>query len=170
MVKFIVVALLAAETLATVLFAQAVGVLWAFAWFFVSFVLGIVVVRRAGSRAWSALRRSAGATDVPARNDVPGSTVLLFLAGVLLCVPGVLTDLVGLLLLLPPVRALVALWAARSAGKRLSGFRSVVTTVRLADGSTVIAGEVVDEPGTEQGRRPDGPAHPEDEPPQLPPR
>jgi UPF0716 protein FxsA len=52
-----------------------------------------------------------------ANGRVPGSALvdaaLLLVAGVLLLVPGFVTDAIGLLLLLPPVRAAVRSWLRR---------------------------------------------------------
>lgn len=66
-------------------------------------VVGAVVIRR----AW---RRRPRTSD----------TALLVLAGVLLLLPGFVSDAVGLLLLLPPVRAVVKVWAGQRAERSLA--------------------------------------------------
>ena len=48
----------------------------------------------------------------------------------LLILPGFLTDALGLLLLLPPVRALVILWAARRVGDGIRAHTARNTTPR----------------------------------------
>ena len=162
-VRLVIVAALAAEVLGTVLVVQQIGAWSSLVLFAASFVLGLLVMRRAGGNAWLALTRGA---DRP--GAVAGDTVLLFLAGLLLAVPGVLTDLVGLVLLLPPVRELVRRWVARGASRRFPDVQSMFTTVRLADGSLVIPGEVVDDGppagGTAHRRDDDG----RSDPPPLP--
>jgi UPF0716 protein FxsA len=74
-------------------------------------VLGAWLVKRQGV---SVVRR----IQVELANGrVPGSAMvdagLLLVAGVLLLVPGFVTDAIGLLLLLPPVRAAVRAWLRR---------------------------------------------------------
>jgi UPF0716 protein FxsA len=66
-------------------------------------VIGIVVVRYQGIGAYRRVREQLRAGVVPAADLVNGLLVLI--AGLLLIVPGFVTDAVGLLLLLPPVRA-----------------------------------------------------------------
>lgn len=72
-------------------------------WLLAAVVLGIIVIRRAG---WSAVPRIQAAL---ARNEAPAREMLdammQFLAGALLIVPGPLTDIAGLMLLIPAVRA-----------------------------------------------------------------
>jgi UPF0716 protein FxsA len=63
--------------------------------------------------------------------------MLITAAGVLVVVPGFVSDVLGLLLLLPPIRALVRRRILRSASRR--------TPARYAPGD-VVDGEIVDEP------------------------
>src|SRR5213592_4093575 len=71
-------------------------------------LLGLYAMRRAGSSWWRALRGStpAGGAVVVSRPDGvrAARAALLFLAGLLLFLPGFVTDALGLVLLLPPVR------------------------------------------------------------------
>jgi UPF0716 protein FxsA len=170
--RFWIVAAIAVEVVATLLVASQIGVLATFLWFLVSFVLGLLVIRMAGKNAFAALRE---ATDTTTPSGVPtagatakagsvaGDSVLLFVAGVLLAVPGVLTDVAGVLLLIPPLRTVPRHWIARSAGRRFPNVRSTFTTVRLADGTIVVPGEVVDEGEWNPDDDPDDPRR------QLPP-
>jgi UPF0716 protein FxsA len=66
-------------------------------------MVGIVVVRYQGIGVYRRVREQLRAGVVPAADLVNGLLVLV--AGLLLIVPGFVTDAVGLLLLLPPVRA-----------------------------------------------------------------
>lgn len=156
--RFVIALLLALEVVATVLVATWIGALWTFVWLAGAFLLGIVVMRRAGTQAFTALRGS-----VPPSGAVAGDTVLLFVAGLMLAIPGVLTDLAALVLLVPPTRHLVRGVIARSTSRRFAGFRSTITTVRLADGSIVIPGEVVED----DPRDPRPPRNPDGDPPEL---
>lgn len=66
-------------------------------------VAGAALVRHEGTRAWRRFREALHAGRVPTREVVDGG--LLLLAGALLLLPGFVSDLVGLALLVPPVRA-----------------------------------------------------------------
>jgi UPF0716 protein FxsA len=67
-------------------------------------VAGTMLVRRQGAAAWRALNRSLQAGEPPSR-ELADATVLV-LAGVLLIVPGFLTDVLAVLLLFPLTRPL----------------------------------------------------------------
>jgi UPF0716 protein FxsA len=66
-------------------------------------VVGIFVVRHQGIGVYRRVREQMRAGVVPAADLVNGLLVLI--AGLLLIIPGFVTDAIGLLLLLPPVRA-----------------------------------------------------------------
>lgn len=68
-------------------------------------VAGGLLVRREGRAAWSRLTETIGAGRIPARETADG--VLVVTAGALLLTPGFITDLCGLMLLTPQVRAAV---------------------------------------------------------------
>jgi len=95
-------------------------------------VLGIVIVRQQGlsmvSRAFAAMSEGE-----PPIGPVFDSFVVI-LAGFLLMIPGLLTDLVGLLLLIPPIRRRAIAWAtsglfAASGGKGARAKRGAQRTV-----------------------------------------
>ena len=65
---------------------------------------GAWLVKRQGLGVWGRTRSVVERGEVPAAEMVDGG--LLLAAGSMLIVPGFVTDAVGLLLLLPPVRAL----------------------------------------------------------------
>jgi UPF0716 protein FxsA len=75
------------------------------------------IVKRQGLGIWRRAQQRARDGDVPGREVMDG--ILLLAAGVLLTLPGFLTAAFGILLLLPPVRALlrgaVGAWFVRQA-------------------------------------------------------
>ncbi len=123
-------------------------------------VLGAVVIKRAGRRAFKNLtdtfqQAQQGVTPTPQQ---PGQgNGLTMLAGLLLMLPGLLSDVAGLLLLLPPVRALVGRRVSRSLERKMAsagGFGDAFQQARIhrPDGK-VVQGEVIreDRPGPQSG-------------------
>ena len=84
------------------------------------FVLGGTAVRRAGSSAWRNLATMAppgsGTTAPPVNGERSG---LAMLGGLLLMIPGLLSDVAALVLLFPPTRKLVGRLADRTAARAL---------------------------------------------------
>jgi UPF0716 protein FxsA len=97
-------------------------------------LLGGWLVRREGARVVLAL------TDAVRGNRVGHAELtdraLIAAAGLLILVPGVVSDLLGLLLVLPPTRALARRWLTRARATRPGA-------VRVRGGGMVIDGEVV---------------------------
>ncbi|MGW1774524.1 FxsA family membrane protein [Streptomyces sp. NPDC002104] len=138
-------------------------------------VLGAVVIKRAGRRAFKNLTETfqqaqqaqqaqEGRGPTPPQPGKPGTgNGLTMLAGLLLMMPGLISDAAGLLLLLPPVRALIGRRAARSLERKMAtapagSFGDAFQQARIhyPDGKVVpgevIQGEVVRE---DAPRRPD---------------
>ncbi|MER5431521.1 FxsA family membrane protein [Streptomyces sp. NPDC002588] len=74
------------------------------------FVLGSVVIKRAGRRAFRALNEALQRGTAPSSG---GGNGLMMLGGLLLMIPGLLSDAAGLLLLLPPVQKAISAYAER---------------------------------------------------------
>jgi UPF0716 protein FxsA len=79
---------------------------------------GAWLVRREGTRAWRRFTDALRSGRVPADEVLEGAMVLF--GGALLLTPGFATDAVGLLLMVPPVRALVGSTLKRRLGARLT--------------------------------------------------
>lgn len=84
---------------------QVVGVGWTLAALIGMSLLGAVLVKSEGLRAWRRVREALAEARMPAEEVVDGALVLL--GGALLLTPGFLTDGVGLLLVVPPTRGLL---------------------------------------------------------------
>lgn len=65
-------------------------------------IVGATLARREGVHAWSAVQAELSAGRIPGRKLL--EALLVLLAGIVLVTPGVLTDGLGLLLLVRPVR------------------------------------------------------------------
>jgi UPF0716 protein FxsA len=106
-----------AEILVIIQVAHHIGVLATLVALIALSASGPWLVRRTGLGVWRRAQLRLADGEVPGREMMDG--VLLLAAGVLLTIPGFITALAGLLLLVPPVRTLVrhlgASWLARRA-------------------------------------------------------
>jgi UPF0716 protein FxsA len=98
-------------------------------------VAGAWLAQREGLAAWRRFQLATAEGRVPTNEVADGAMILL--AGALLLTPGFLTDVIGVLLLLPPTRAMVRRLAPRLAARRL---RRRVGRVVIVDGSARDAG------------------------------
>lgn len=97
-----------AEIAAFVVVGAWIGVLGVFALVLGTGVLGVALLRRQGMQAVGQMRGGV----VMLRPEGLGASGLTVLGGVLLVLPGLLTDVVGLLLVLPPVQRIALRWVA----------------------------------------------------------
>jgi UPF0716 protein FxsA len=120
----------------TVLIAvgHAIGVLATIALLILASLVGAALLRREGARTLSAFVEALRTRRPPHQELLDG--MLIATAGVLIVLPGFVSDILGLLLLLPPIRAVVRRRILRSASLR--------TPPPYAPGA-VVEGEVVDE-------------------------
>ena len=96
---------------------QTVGVLNTIALLIVVSFVGAWLVKREGLGVLRRAQAQLNAGRVPTVELVDG--VLILFAGALLLTPGFVTDCVGILLLLPPVRAAVRAYARRRLAERV---------------------------------------------------
>ncbi|MFJ8947249.1 FxsA family membrane protein [Streptomyces sp. NPDC102395] len=109
-------------------------------------VLGAVVIKRAGRRAFQNLNEAIQRGTAPTRG---GGNGLMMLGGLLLMIPGLVSDAVGLLLLLPPVQKAVGRYTQRTVDRKLRDAGSGVlgdafqqARIHRPDGK-VVQGEVI---------------------------
>ncbi|MGH3647240.1 MAG: FxsA family protein [Micromonosporaceae bacterium] len=107
-----------AEVAAWIGAVQLVGFGWAVLGTLATSVLGFYVVRAEGRRSMRRLRETVDSGELSGTESSHG--VLRLAGGLALLLPGYLTDLIGLLLVLPPTRALVRGALFRGFVKRLS--------------------------------------------------
>jgi UPF0716 protein FxsA len=120
-------------------------------------VVGAWLAKREGLAAWRRFQRALAEGRVPTVEVADGAMILL--AGALLLTPGFLSDVVGILLLLPPTRAMARRLAPRLAARRLRRRGRVVIvdgTAHPADSTRVTWGqaEVGDRPAPPPERDP----------------
>ncbi|GGR19465.1 membrane protein [Streptomyces netropsis] len=134
-------------------------------------LLGGFVIKRAGRRAWQRLTESLQPPKAPEAGQAPGATGgaggngLTMLGGLLLMVPGLISDAAGLLCLFPPTRALLRKGLERGVDRRAAAFGPGTlgdafqqARMHQPDGK-VVQGEVI---------RDDEPPAPHRDGPQLP--
>jgi UPF0716 protein FxsA len=95
-------------------------------------------MRAQGRAAWRRFNEALQAGRVPAREVLDGGLVMF--GGLLLLTPGFITDLLGLLLLIPPTRALVRAVFA----KRLTQRMVVSMTAPRTRPDDIVDGTAVD--------------------------
>lgn len=98
---------------------HAIGVLNTIGLLLAISALGAWLVKREGFGVLRRVQERVAVGAVPGRELVDG--VLIVFAGALLITPGFLTDVVGVLLLLPPVRAVLRGMTIRSLRRRGGG-------------------------------------------------
>lgn len=98
-----------------------IGIGWTLLLVILGVVLGAALLKRQTLRTLTEARREAAMGRVPERQIVHGA--LIALAGILLILPGFVTDAFGLLLFLPPVRDLLWNRLRRRVTVRAAGMR-----------------------------------------------
>ena len=97
---------------------QAIGVWWTIALLIVDSLLGSLLMRSQGRAAWRRFNAALGSGRPPAREVADG--VLIIFGGALLLTPGFISDIAGILFLLPPTRALIRRVFLRQAIRRMT--------------------------------------------------
>jgi UPF0716 protein FxsA len=113
---FIVVPI--AELAVIIQVGELIGVWWTIALLIADSILGAVLMRSQGRAAWRRFNAAMQAGRVPAREVLDGTLVIF--GGAFLLTPGFITDIFGLILLVPPTRALVRAFLARRVVHRMT--------------------------------------------------
>jgi UPF0716 protein FxsA len=96
---------------------QAIGALPTIALLIADSILGSVLMRSQGRTVWRRFNETLAAGRAPAREVADGFLVVV--GGALLLTPGFTTDILGLLCLIPPTRAVIRSTLLRTLGRRL---------------------------------------------------
>ncbi len=113
---FIIVPL--AELYVILQVGEAIGAVWTILLLAADSVLGSLLLLSQGRSVWGRFNAALAEGRMPHREVIDG--VLVVFGGAFLITPGFLTDIVGLLLLIPPTRALIRRLVVRRLGKRVS--------------------------------------------------
>src|SRR5918996_6238911 len=112
---FIVVPL--AELYVILKVGDAIGVIWTILLLAADSVLGSLLLRSQGRAVWRRFNDALAAGRMPHREVQDG--VLVIFGGAFLITPGFITDVLGLLMLLPPTRALIRRLGMRVISRRV---------------------------------------------------
>jgi UPF0716 protein FxsA len=105
------------ELYAIYLVGDAIGVLPTFLLLAADSLLGSLLLRSQGRSVWRRFNDALSAGRMPHREVLDG--VLIIFGGAFLITPGFLTDVVGLVLLIPPTRGIVRRFLVRRLGRRV---------------------------------------------------
>jgi UPF0716 protein FxsA len=115
-VIFIVVPI--AELYVIIKVGEAIGLVPTLVLLLADALLGSILLRYQGRAAWIRFNRALAEGRVPHKEVFDG--VLVIMGGALLLTPGFLTDILGLIFLIPPTRALVRAMSARFVRRRMA--------------------------------------------------
>lgn len=91
------------EIVILIVVGKTIGPLWTIGLLLLFVLIGAFLVRRESGRTWKALRQAVDTGKMPGRELADASLVLM--GGLLLLLPGFLSDLVGIFLILPFTRS-----------------------------------------------------------------
>ena len=111
-----------AEIYVIIKVGEAIGVLPTIALLILDSFLGAALLRSQGRAAWNRFNEALAQGRIPAREVFDGAMVIL--GGAFLITPGFISDVVGLLLLIPPSRSIFRGMVAWMAGRH-AAFRVV---------------------------------------------
>ena len=113
---FIVVPI--AELYVIIQVGNAIGVVPTLVILLADAILGSMLLRHQGRAAWVRFNRALAEGRLPHKEVFDG--VLVIFGGALLITPGFLSDILGLILLIPPTRALIRAASSRFVKRRLA--------------------------------------------------
>ncbi len=152
-VLFVVMPILEIAVLIRV--GQTIGPWWTILLLVLDSFIGAWLIKHEGRRAWQALRERIETGRMPARELADGALVVL--GGALMLSPGFVSDVLGILLILPVTRplfrGLLVSYAGRQALRRVSptgpwapgSGRAATSGNDTRPGPDVVQGEVIDE-------------------------
>lgn len=138
LVAFVVVPLVEIYVLIQV--GQAIGAWWTILILVADSILGTYLIRHEGGRTWRALQEALGSGRMPARELADGALILI--GGTLMLTPGFVTDVLGILLILPFTRPVARRLLTTVVARRLV---VIAPSGRgPGDGGPVVKGDVIE--------------------------
>jgi UPF0716 protein FxsA len=97
---------------------DAIGAVWTILLLAADSLLGALLLRSQGRSVWRRFNTALAEGKMPHREVMDG--VLVIFGAAFLITPGFITDVIGLLLLVPPTRALIRSQVVRRLGRRVT--------------------------------------------------
>jgi UPF0716 protein FxsA len=133
-----------AELFVIIQVGQLIGVWWTILLLIADSIIGAWIVRREGARAWTALQNALAAGKMPSTEIADGALILL--GGAMMLTPGFVTDILGVVLMLPLTRPFFRRILATVVQKRLvtATMPSTFGPRARPTNDDIVTGEVVD--------------------------
>ena len=122
---------------------QVIGALWTILLLIADSIFGSWLVKHEGRRAWEALTIAIQSGRMPAKELADGALILV--GGTLMISPGFVTDVVGILLILPFTRPLARRLLTRYVTRRFAQVRYDAHRPGGEPGGPTVRGEVIDD-------------------------
>jgi UPF0716 protein FxsA len=146
-----------AEIYVIIQVGQAIGPWWTIALLIADSILGSMLMRSEGRAAWRRFNAAVAEGRPPAREVLDGALVIF--GGAFLLTPGFISDVFGLIFLIPPTRALARRFIVRSVLRRTPAGRVAMFATRRAE-DAAWRGSPSDVEGTAHEVDPDPPRLP----------
>ena len=122
---------------------QVIGAWWTILLLIADSIFGSWLVKHEGRRAWEALTTTIQSGRMPARELADGALILV--GGTLMISPGFVTDILGILLILPFTRPVARRILTRVVSRRFVQVRYDARRPGGGPGGPTVRGEVVDD-------------------------
>ena len=133
--------------------SQAIGLGWTLAILLAGAVVGGLIWRHEGNKAWASLREAQA--DPERATASVSDTALVFTGGLLFLIPGLISDVLGLICVLPFTRPLARRGVRAAFAGITRPYRDQADLLRAQmQPDTVVEGETVAEPMRPQPNRP----------------
>jgi UPF0716 protein FxsA len=123
-----------AEIYVIIQVGQAIGPWWTIALLIADSILGSMLMRSQGRAAWRRFNAALAEGRPPAREVLDGALVIF--GGAFLLTPGFISDIFGLIFLIPPTRALARRFIVRSVLRRTPAGRVAMFATKRAENAT----------------------------------
>jgi UPF0716 protein FxsA len=120
-----------AEIYVIIQVGQAIGPWWTIALLIADSILGSMLMRSQGRAAWRRFNAALAEGRPPAREVLDGALVIF--GGAFLLTPGFISDVFGLIFLIPPTRALARRFIVHSVLRRTPAGRVALFATRRAE-------------------------------------
>ena len=122
---------------------QVIGAVWTIVLLIADSIFGSWLIKHEGRRAWEALTATIDSGRMPARELADGALILV--GGTLMISPGFVTDIAGILLILPFTRPVARRILTRVVTRRLTDGRYDLRRPGAGPEGPVVRGEVIDD-------------------------